>query len=455
MRHAELNDHDTSNDHDVPRFTTPAGEIIGWRDRGVIRASGIRYARTQRFCPPVDEPSSTTPILATEWSPCSPQNIIPELNAALGISAQAFSSCEGELHLSVTLPENPSATPRPVMVWIHGGSYVFGAGDLSVFDVRPLALEQDVIVVAVTYRLGLLGFLGGYANRPANLGLLDMISALRWVNTNIAAMGGDPANVTLFGQSAGGDAAAHLMIAEGTEGLFQRAIIQSAPLGISRGRAKMNAKMSQKAAEVKDDAPLEELLRVQTQVAESARGFGLKAAMPFGTQYGHYPLPIEAEADAAWRRAAAKIDLFMGYTAEESALFLVMSPGLTRLRNTPLVGEALCKAMVAVTTRQVYIRDAHKFARRHTQAGGHAYLYRLDWCKGRYPFGAAHTIDLPLLLGEPSSWQHADLVKGVDEATLLEHGQRMRALWADFARTGQLPATGHIEPQVLEWWKVS
>ena len=68
---------------------------------------------------------------------------------------------------------------------------------------------------------------------------------------------------------------------------------------------------------------------------------------------------------------------------------------------------------------------------------------------------AAHTIDLPLLLGEPFSWQHADLVKGVDEATLLEHGQRMRELWADFARNGQLAATGHIEPQVLEWWEVS
>ncbi|CAO1666344.1 Carboxylic ester hydrolase [Halomonas sp. NYA30] len=455
MHYEELNGPAEQNDHDAPRFTTPAGEIIGWRDNGVIRATGIRYARAQRFCAPKDEPPSTTPIQATQWSPASPQNTIPELNEALGVTEQEFHAVEGELHLSVTQPDNPAKAPRPVMVWIHGGSYVFGAGDLAVFDVRPLALEGNLIVVSVTYRLGLLGFLGGYANRPANLGLLDMISALRWINTNIAAMGGDPTNVTLFGQSAGGDAAAHLMISEGTEGLFQRAIIQSAPLGISRGRAKMNAKMGQKAATLKDNAPINELLRVQTQVAESARGFGLKAAMPFGTQYGHYPLPSEAQTDAAWRRAAAKIDLFMGYTAEENTLFVVISPSLTRLRNTPLVGEALNKAMVAVTTRSVYIRDAHKFARRHAQAGGRAYLYRLDWCKGRYPFGATHTIDLPLLLGEPSSWQHADLVKGVDETTLLEHGQRMRALWADFARNGQLPATGHIEPQVLEWWEVS
>lgn len=451
----QLNGRAALNADDAPRFNTPAGEIIGWRDRGVIRASGICYARTQRFCAPKDERPSTSPIQALAWSPCAPQNVIPELNAALGISAEEFSACEGALHLSVTLPESPAPAPRPVMVWIHGGSYVFGAGDLAVFDVRPLALEQDVVVVTVTYRLGLLGFLGGYAHRPANLGLLDMISALRWINTNIAAMGGDPANVTLFGQSAGGDAVAHLMIAEGTEGLFQRAIIQSAPLGISRGRAKMYAKMGLQAARINDDAPLDEVLRLQNQIAESVRGFGLKAAMPFGTQYGHYPLPSEAEIDAAWRRAATKIDLFMGYTAEENALFVVISPRLMRLRNTPLVGEALCRAMVAVTTRKVYIRDAHTFARRHAQAGGCAYLYRLDWCKGRYPFGAAHTIDLPLLLGEPASWHQADLVKGVDEATLLEDGQRMRALWADFARNGQLAASGHIEPQVLEWWEVT
>ncbi|MBP5981753.1 MAG: carboxylesterase/lipase family protein [Halomonas sp.] len=445
--------HPEPYEQDAPRFTTPAGEVVGWRDRGVIRATGIRYARTQRFCAPIDEPPATAPIHATQWSPASPQNVIPELNEALGISAQEFHPVEGELHLSVTVSESPAKGPRPVMVWIHGGSYVFGERDLAVFDVRPLALEQDVIVVAINYRLGLLGFLGGYANRPANLGLLDMISALRWINTNIAAMGGDPGNVTLFGHSAGGDAAAHLMIAEGTEGLFKRVIIQSAPLGISRGRAKMNAKMGRKAASVKDDSPLEEVLHIQEQVIKAAQGFGLRSSMPFGTQYGHYPLPAEAEAEAAWRRVAAKFDVFIGTTLEETALFLVMSPALMRMRKLPLVGERATRAMVAATTHKVYKRDALTFARRHAKAGGNAYIYRLEWGKGRYPFGAAHTIDLPLLLGEPASWQYADIVKGVDKTDLLEHGQRLRALWADFARDGQLPPNGQIKPQIVQWWQ--
>ncbi|PRY63513.1 para-nitrobenzyl esterase [Vreelandella songnenensis] len=447
MPHAE------PTEQDAPRFTTPAGEIIGWRDRGVIRATGIRYARAKRFCAPEDEPPATVPIHATEWSPALPQNTIPELDAALGVTPKEAAYCEGELHLSVTVPDSPATKPRPVMVWIHGGSYVFGAADLAVFDVRPLALEQDVIVVAVSYRLGLLGFLGGYANRPANLGLLDMVSALRWVNTNIAAMGGDPANVTLFGHSAGGDAVAHLMIAEGTQGLFRRAIIQSAPLGISRRRAKMNAKMGQKAAALKDDAPLSQVLRTQVKVEKAAQGFGLRSTMPFGIQYGHYPLPAEHDVDAAWRHVATNFDVFIGTTAEETALFLVMSPNLMRLRQLPLVGEPACRAMVAATTRRVYQRDALRFARRHARAGGNAYVYRLHWGKGRYPFGAAHTIDLPLLLGEPESWQYADLIKHVDETTLLEHGQRLRGLWTEFARSGQLPASGQVEPQILQWWK--
>lgn len=437
-----------------PRFTAPAGEIIGWRDRGVVRATGIRYASVKRFCPSVDAPPAIEPIDATQWSKAAPQNIEPELNAALGVSVGEFAASEETLHLSVTLPERSASAPRPVMVWIHGGSYVFGTADLPVFDTRPLALEQDVIVVGVNYRLGLLGFLGGYAGRPANLGLLDLISALRWIGVNIAAFGGDPNNVTLFGHSAGGDAAAHLMIAEGAEGLFKRAIIQSAPLGLRHKRTKMHAKMALKAATIGHDTPLDEVLRVQTQVVEAAQGFGLKSAMPFAPQYGHYPLPKEKHAPAAWRHAAERIDILIGYTAEETALFLVLSPGLTRLRGMPLFGAPLSGALVATTTRQVYKRDAHAFARRHASAGGRAYVYRLDWNKGRAPYGAAHTMELPLLLGEPESWREADIVKGVAAEELREQGSRLRKLWAEFARGGELSHAGQVE-SVIEWWKAS
>ena len=119
----------------------------------------------------------------------------------------------------------------PVMVWLHGGSYTSGSGDLAIFDPAVLVAETRVIVVSVTYRLGLFGYLSTSTGRPANLGLLDQIEAFRWVQRNIASFGGDPGRVTAFGQSAGGDAVAHLMATPDAASLFQRAIIQSAPAG--------------------------------------------------------------------------------------------------------------------------------------------------------------------------------------------------------------------------------
>ncbi|MBK0296488.1 carboxylesterase family protein, partial [Bacillus sp. S34] len=125
----------------------------------------------------------------------------------------------------------------------------FVTGGLAGTTNAPLRDEEfnraksDLKAIEYTALVGALGFLGDGERMPANLGLLDLVESLRWVRTNIAAFGGDPDLVTVFGQSAGGDAAAHLMISEGTAGLFRRAIIQSAPLGLSRGRARMNAAM--------------------------------------------------------------------------------------------------------------------------------------------------------------------------------------------------------------------
>ena len=192
---------------------------MGWRDGPVIRATGIRYARASRFQPPMDEPRAHGSIDATQWSPACAQ-AQHELGAEIIATAlRPLTTTEDCLRLSITLPGDiEPGDSRPVMVWIHGGSYVFGAGDAAIFDPRAIVEEQGVIVVCVTYRLGLFGFLGGSAGRAANVGLLDIIAALRWVNRNIRAFGGMPDDVTLFGQSAGGDAIAHLMITAEAQG---------------------------------------------------------------------------------------------------------------------------------------------------------------------------------------------------------------------------------------------
>lgn len=420
-----------------PVFKAPAGRIVGWRDGRAIRATGIRYARAARFQPPVPEPPQRE-IHATEWSPACAQPQHPFGQPIIESASRRLTTTEDCLRLSVTLPDDIApGERRPVMVWIHGGSYVFGAGDAAIYDARSLVEEQGVIVVSLTYRLGLLGFLGG-DGRAANLGLMDIIAALRWVRANIAAFGGDPECVTLFGQSAGGDAIAHLMIAEGAQDLFRRAIIQSAPLGISLGRRRMSEAMMKMAARVAHDVSIDEALAAQESVVSAAQGFGWPAAMPFGTQYGHHPLPSEAEVDVAWSRSAPRFDVLIGSTAEEGSFFVPIIEPVRKAAALPLLGGPIRRFVVRTITRKVYAAAAASFASRHARAGGRAYHYLIRWGSKTNQLGATHAIDLPLLFGDEEAWRESNLVAGVAWPEVFAQGQKVRALWSLFARTGSL-----------------
>lgn len=437
------------------RFSAPAGEIVGRRDGEVVRATGIAYARAARFLPPEAEPASQNPIDATTWGPGCPQNSRSILDEFLGGGMAGLPRSEDCLRLSVTRPASEASHARPVMVWIHGGAYVSGAGDLPAYDPRLLVSEQDVVVVNVTFRLGLFGFLGDGEARLANLGLLDLLAALRWVRTNIAAFGGDPGNVTLFGESAGADAVVHLLVAEGAEGLFQRVILQSAPLGISRGRSAMYAEMAAAAVEVGPDTPVEDVLRHQARIEIVDRRHGLRRFMPFGVQYGHTPLPPEDELDEAWRRAGARVDVLLGTNDDELALYTDYVPDLIRLRSLPVVGPLLCRSLVRRLTRVMYTRPNKRLARLLAAGDAATYVYRLHFGHGRTPLGACHMMDLPLVLGTPETWAGSRLVEGLSESELADAGARVRALWADFARSGRLADEGRIEPDVLSWHRVT
>ncbi|WNY33138.1 carboxylesterase family protein [Curtobacterium flaccumfaciens] len=280
--------------------------------------------------------------------------------------------------LSITLPADVSPGEQlPVMVWIHGGSYVIGGGDLPIYDARDLVTEQRVIVVSVTFRLGVLGFLGDGDTIPANLGLLDLVESLRWVRANIASFGGDPDLVTVFGQSAGGDAAAHLMISAGAEGLFRRAIIQSAPLGLSRRRARMNRAMIRAVGSVHADTALDDLLDRQALGTRAAAPYGLAAGMPFGTQYGFAPLPAERDLDAAWSRVAPDVDVLIGSGSDEAGMYVPLVPGLRRVTRSRVLRSALRWWVVRPLSDVIYGRDARRFTERHRRAGGRATSYRL------------------------------------------------------------------------------
>ncbi|WP_370530402.1 carboxylesterase family protein [Streptomyces sp. WP-1] len=131
----------------------------------------------------------------------------------------------------MTVPDSGTG-PAPVLVWLHGGAYLGGSGEWNLYDATRLVRETGIVVVSVSYRLGVLGYLRAPGVAPGNLGLLDQIAALEWVRDNIAAFGGDPGRVTVSGQSAGAHSVAALLGIDRARPLFTRAILQSAPLGL-------------------------------------------------------------------------------------------------------------------------------------------------------------------------------------------------------------------------------
>ena len=428
----------------APTFGPPCGPVVGWADRGVVRATGIPYATAGRFEPPVPAPDWQEPLEATRWSPACPQPPTPLLDVIVGNQLAGRPQDERCQHLSVTVPADAAPDEGlPVLVWIHGGSYTSGAGDMAITDPAALVAEQRVVVVSVTYRLGLFGFLGDQRGRPANLGLLDQLEALRWVQRNIEAFGGDPHRVTAFGESAGGDAVVHLMATAGAPELFTRAIIQSPPLGITRGRAGMTAAMAAAAEHVTQDQPAAEVVALQPDVEERSRRSGLIAGMPFGTQYGYPPLPAEDAVDDAWDRVAPQIDLLIGHTAEEARFFLPGAAALQRWTSLPVLGGPVAWLVVAAITTAVYTRPVRRFARRYACAGGRVHTYVVTWAAPGNPFRSAHAIDLALLFGDEQAWAGAALVEGADWAEVDRHGRQVRQVWADFAR-GRLADRGEV-----------
>ncbi|WP_329787443.1 carboxylesterase family protein [Lentzea sp. DG1S-22] len=361
---------------------------------GLVRARGVRYATASRFEEP--EPYEWDGVVdAGERGPACPQP--PSALAALvGNSVEGLAFDEHCHVLSVTAPAGASGLP--VMVWFHGGAYVTGSGESVKYDCDLLASE-GVVVVRVSYRLGVFGYLRD------NLGLLDQLTALRWVRDNIAAFGGDPANVTAFGQSAGADSVYALMLTD-TEGLFHRAILQSAPLG-TRGpeRAEMTAAL-RSSVSVDASTPADDVLVAQIAVvAELGPRFGPSGAMPFAPELGEVDLAA----------AASRVELLVGHTADDG------SPYVPSREHWEAVTEL------------VFAGPARQLARDWEAAGGQVATYRFKWAPPGAPLGACHCMELPLLF-DPAGWSGAGMLAGHEPDVGL--AKTVRGLWAGFARNG-------------------
>ena len=213
---------------------TTAGRLRGYLDNTVHVFKGVPYgastAGANRFLPPRKPQSWTGVRDAFEWGQRSPQILGGEPAEMIPTDPREPLG-EDCLVMNIWTP-NPAGGRRPVMVWLHGGGFASGSGSYSIYEGRELARKHDAVAISINHRLNVFGYLylahlgGNWAN-ASNAGMLDIVAALEWIRDNIAAFGGDPQNVTIFGQSGGAGKVSTLMAMPSARGLFHRAIAQS------------------------------------------------------------------------------------------------------------------------------------------------------------------------------------------------------------------------------------
>jgi para-nitrobenzyl esterase len=373
------------------------------------------------------------------------------------------------LTLNVWAPEAP-ASGLPVMVFIHGGAFVAGGKDTALYDGTSFA-RNGVVLITVVYRMGVEGFVS-VPGGDSNLGLRDQIAALEWVRGNAAAFGGDPANVTVFGESAGAMSIADLMVSPLARGLFRRAIVQSGHGDLVRReetarrlttvlarRMKVTADLAGfRAVSIEDGIKATEWAsQPTTRVDLKDRdgrdsSFGLSKFVPV---YGDEVVP-QAPRAALKSGVGAEVDLLIGTCREEMNLYLVPT-GLKRrmfglmawfllARAQPRArailkayglgrkkaGEAYAEAVSDLMFRW----PARRFAEDHQ---GRTHVYEFDWrsptCKGE--LGACHGLDLSFVFNTLPVVSAADGLAG--ENPPQELADRVHQLWIGFARDGSLP----------------
>lgn len=294
--------------------TCGAGRLRGLDHDATQEFRGIPFARAERFAAPVDVESWSGVHDGLAFGPQAPQ-IGGALEQMLG--GDALPIDEDCLFLNISTPACDGAR-RPVLFWIHGGAFLTGTGAMPWYDGNSLAERGDVVVVSINYRLGALGFLG-----DRNLGTLDMISALRWVRRNIADFGGDPDDVTAFGESAGGAAVVSLLAAPAADGLFHKAwamspsLLQLRPKSVGDEMEQIYLDLLDPGTDDLSSVSLDRLLDAQGRFPASTGGMR-DFAPTHGTDV--FPEPILRVA------AHDRRPLVIGTTRDEMLLFTAFDP---------------------------------------------------------------------------------------------------------------------------------
>jgi len=450
---------------------TKYGKLRGHVRDGHLAFLGVPYARPPigalRFSAPADPEPWSQVRDALEFGAAAPQDPL----AAPGFRAEGPES-EDCLYLNVYTPALDRGA-RPVLFWIHGGGFSHGSGSQPSYDGGPLALRGDVVVVSIHYRLGALGYLylGGHGGdawgASANAGQLDQIAALRWVRENVAAFGGDPDRVTIFGESAGAVAVSTLLAMPQAQGLFSKAIAQSGTanrLGDTHYASAITRAYLERLG-IADASPerlraasVESLLR-----AQGPRG-------PLSPVIDGDSLP-ERPLARVRRGAVREIPLLVGTNRDEQKLYV--SVPRQRIDDSELERQvrALLPARVADQAAHVVsvyrksrserglpssthdILDAVQTASRfripatrlcEAQAAHQpqTYLYQFDWESParRGELGACHGLEVPFVWGTVGQNGNPRFTGVGPEADQL--AANMMDAWIAFAKTGDPSHSG-------------
>lgn len=435
---------------------TSLGKVRGLSIGKVNAFRGIRYgadtAGARRFLAPVKPAPSAGVFDAFEWGPeapqVSPHGEIEEVRATIPATGMS----EDCLRLNVWT--QGTSGKRPVMVWLHGGGFTSGNGSYTIYDGTNLARRQDVVMVTINHRLNTFGFT--YVDgQAANAGMLDAIAALEWVRDNISRFGGDPGNVTIFGQSGGGAKVSTLLAMPGAKGLFHRAIIQSGSnlTGVTKANAVKSTETLMAKVGAKSLADLQKLPMAQLiEATNTTRGLQTSPVVDGVTLPGG---PFNPAAPAI----SANVPVLLG-TTETEVTFFPNTP-MDPIDDAQLLARAKAALPGATDAQAKDVIDVYRKGRPGvsnidvalilesdtrflpgvmTQAelksaqAAPVYMYYFTW---RTPvhdgkLKSLHTLDIPFAT---ANVQEAPSMTGTGKDRLpLE--EKMSAAWASFARTG-------------------
>jgi para-nitrobenzyl esterase len=479
---------------------TAQGTLVGFAEpQGTYAWLGVPYAQ-----PPVGALRWKAPRPVLPWTGAREATtfgaLCPQLNGPLAAkeSKTDVTGDEDCLTLNVFTPpfsaEDAAREKRPVMFWIHGGGNTIGTS--NVYGIaRNFALKHGVVVVSVNYRLGVLGWFhhpalvdpsGTPEDNSGNYGTLDLIEALRWVNTNVAAFGGDPSNVTVFGESAGGFNVFSLLASPSAKGLFHRAISQSGmPVSVTlEGASKLvedgGAEGSSgevlvaqlmRDGKARSDAKQQLAAMSAAELATYLRGRSPEQLIgpfkPAGGAFGMYRAPAllrdgHVLPPTALTEAFARgtgVPVLLGTNRDEFKLFMLFNPKyVSRFLGFHVKDDAVFErdAKFAADTWRAVGTDAPAVALQ--QGGSSVYAYRFDWDEepkylvADLPklLGAAHGLEIGFVFDdEAGEFDPFGIVTEANAPGRVSLSRAMMSYWVQFARTGN-PGRG-VDGTLPEW----